>query len=90
MLEENKQEVNSQENELGDGLSSSYTFGDPPSFGNNIMQVEMIGEDHEDIPSESELRDRDSHTVEQSYLGMDGMSRSEPSINPKSKINGQY
>jgi hypothetical protein len=89
MFEENKAEFNSQENEMGDGLSSSYTFGDPPSFGNNIMQVEMIGEDHDDIPSDrSRVRDLNDQSGEESYLGISGNSRSEPSIIPKSKVIG--
>ena len=35
---------------MGDESSSNYTFGDNPF--NNMMRVELIGEDHEDIPSE--------------------------------------
>ena len=56
MIEEEEQKeeiamVNSWENEMGDESSSNYTFGDGPL--NNVMRVELIGEDHEDIPSDS-------------------------------------
>ena len=47
----------SKENQFGDeSLSSSnYTFGEQARINNTnvLMQVEMIGEDNDDIPSDS-------------------------------------
>ena len=49
----------------------------------------MIGEDHDDIPSDhSRVRDLNDQSGEESYLGISGNSRSDPSINPKSKVIG--
>jgi hypothetical protein len=45
--------INSQENELGDSSQSNYTFGDA-GIANNALMIDMIGEDHDEIPSESD------------------------------------
>ena len=47
--------INSQQNELGDESSSNYTFGDTP-YNNYAMKIEMIGEENEEIPSDSDSK----------------------------------
>jgi hypothetical protein len=67
---------------MGDESSSNYTFGDAPF--NNMMRVELIGEDHEDIPSDSSDSNQERNGQNegvQSYLGLNGgISHSEPSF----------
>jgi len=57
--------IDSQYNELGDESSSNYTFGEIIRLNSNPMKIEMIGDDHEDIPSD---KDSNGYKNIQSYI----------------------
>jgi len=75
---------------MGDESSSNYTFGDGPL--NNVMRVELIGEDHEDIPSDSSDSNQERNGQDEgveNYLGLNaGVSHSEPSF--RARQNKHY
>lgn len=59
--EEDKDMVDSQQNEFGDESSSNYTFGEVVRMNSNPMRIEMIGDHHEDIPSDIESKDSNGY-----------------------------
>ena len=50
----------------------------------------MIGEEHEEIPSDSDSQERNGYKEVQSYLGINGISHSEPSYSGNQKDTKLY
>ena len=49
------------------------------------MRIEMIGEEHEDIPSDSDSKECNGYKEVQTYLGINAVSHSEPSFRGNQK-----